>query len=134
MFNTPLREKNWGLQGYTFFYYFALKHRLRVLVRTALRGPTISVWSKNKKNNKTIHIKIIILQPFKKSLHNAWECLRNVLVLPIQERYVREYHHDSRVLIICTASRENLSSGFPTRSDTNWAIQPKKMSRGLISD
>ena len=25
----------------------------------------------------------------------------------------------------------NLSSGFPTRSDTNWAVQPLKMARGL---
>ena len=27
--------------------------------------------------------------------------------------------------------QENLSSGFPTRSDINWAIQPQKMARGL---
>ena len=27
--------------------------------------------------------------------------------------------------------KENLSSGFPTRSDTNRAIQPHKMTRGL---
>ena len=26
---------------------------------------------------------------------------------------------------------ENLSSGFPTRSDTNRAVQPQKMARGL---
>ena len=25
---------------------------------------------------------------------------------------------------------ENQSSGFPTRSDTNWAVQPQKMARG----
>ena len=25
----------------------------------------------------------------------------------------------------------NLSSGFPTRSDTNWAVQPQNMARGL---
>ena len=25
------------------------------------------------------------------------------------------------------------SSGFPTRSDTNWAVQPQKMARGLRS-
>ena len=29
------------------------------------------------------------------------------------------------------ASRENLSSGFPTRSNTNWAVQSYKMARGL---
>ena len=28
-------------------------------------------------------------------------------------------------------SQENLSFGFPTRSDTNWAVQPQKMTRGL---
>ena len=61
----PLYEKKLGFTGVYIFYYFALKHRLRVLVRTALRGPTISVWSKNKKNDKKFHIKIIILQPFK---------------------------------------------------------------------
>ena len=36
-----------GLQGYTFFLNFALKHRLWVLVRTA---SMIYVLSKNKKN------------------------------------------------------------------------------------
>ena len=30
-----------------------------------------------------------------------------------------------------TASRENLSSGFPARSDTNWAVQLLRMARGL---
>ena len=29
------------------------------------------------------------------------------------------------------ASLENLSSGFPTISDTNWALQPQKIARGL---
>ena len=28
-------------------------------------------------------------------------------------------------------SQENLSSGFPTRSQTNWAVQPQKMARSL---
>ena len=28
-------------------------------------------------------------------------------------------------------SRENLSSGFPTRSNTDGAVQPSKMDRGL---
>ena len=27
--------------------------------------------------------------------------------------------------------RENLSSGLPTRSDTNQAVQPQRMARGL---
>ena len=27
--------------------------------------------------------------------------------------------------------RENLCLGFPTSSDTNWAVQPQKMDRGL---
>ena len=26
---------------------------------------------------------------------------------------------------------ENRSSGFPTRSDTNWSVQPQKMAKGL---
>ena len=30
----PLKQ-NWGMQGYTYFAYFAPKHRLWVLVRTA---------------------------------------------------------------------------------------------------
>ena len=33
---------------------------------------------------------------------------------------------------IYAASRHNRSSGFPTRFDTNRAVQPKKMARGLI--
>ena len=32
---------------------------------------------------------------------------------------------------IRAASCEKLSSGFPTRSDLNWVVQPQKMSRGL---
>ena len=31
----------------------------------------------------------------------------------------------------CAAMKENLSSGFPTKSDTNRALQPLKMARGL---
>ena len=30
---------------------------------------------------------------------------------------------------ICASSRENLALGFPTRSDTNPATQPQKMTR-----
>ena len=34
---------------------------------------------------------------------------------------------------VCTQShhQKNLSSGFPTRSNTNRAVQPQKMTRGL---
>ena len=37
------------------------------------------------------------------------------------------------VICICKTKglRENLSSGFPTSSDTNRAVQPLKMARGL---
>ena len=28
-------------------------------------------------------------------------------------------------------SRENMSTGFQSRSDTNWAVQTQKMARGL---
>ena len=33
--------------------------------------------------------------------------------------------------LIWVTSRENLSSGFPTRLDTNWAVLPQKMASGL---
>ena len=32
--------------------------------------------------------------------------------------------------IVDLCHRENLSFGFPTRSDINWAVQPQKMARG----
>ena len=32
---------------------------------------------------------------------------------------------------LCHDSRENLFSGFPTRFDTNRAVQPQKVARGL---
>ena len=35
------------------------------------------------------------------------------------------------VHIILASSRENLFSGFLTRSDTNWAVLPQNMARGL---
>ena len=55
---------------YLFFFFFALKHRLWVLVRTAsprrfLCVPTIYVLSKNKKNNKNFLLKIFIFCAFK---------------------------------------------------------------------
>ena len=34
-------------------------------------------------------------------------------------------------LSIYAASWENLSLGFMTRSDINWPVQPKKISRGM---
>ena len=37
----------------------------------------------------------------------------------------------SQSSVYCSSLRENRSSGFPTRSDTNRAVQPKKMSRDL---
>ena len=33
--------------------------------------------------------------------------------------------------LICNSSRETLSSGFPTRSDTNRAVKPQKIVRGF---
>ena len=33
--------------------------------------------------------------------------------------------------VIRAVSGENLSSGFPTRSYTNWTVQPQKMIRGF---
>ena len=39
---------------------------------------------------------------------------------------------DENVLyFLCAASSENVSSGFPTRSDTNWSVQPREIARGL---
>ena len=35
---------------------------------------------------------------------------------------------------IRAASRQNLSSWIPTRSDTNRAVQPQKLARGLTED
>ena len=37
----------------------------------------------------------------------------------------------SVLIIIRATSGETLSSGFPTRFDTNWAAQSQKMVRGL---
>ena len=42
-----------------FFFFFAEKHKLLVLNRTAL--PTIYVLSKNKRNYRIFHLKIMIL-------------------------------------------------------------------------
>ena len=40
--------------------------------------------------------------------------------------------NDNRFLeIIRAASRQNLSSGFPISSDTNWVEQPQKIATGL---
>ena len=55
---------NWGLQGYTIFLIFALKHILWVLVRIASL-PTIYVLSKNKKNVTFFHLKITIFTAVK---------------------------------------------------------------------
>ena len=33
--------------------------------------------------------------------------------------------------VVYMVQRETMSSGFPTRSDMNWGIQPLKMARGL---
>ena len=35
------------------------------------------------------------------------------------------------LVCICATLCEDLSSGFPTRSNTNLAVQPQKMARGL---
>ena len=55
--------------------------------------------------------------------HQIWVSLAvdvsRVKVIALEERILR------------VASRENLPSGFPTRSDTNHAVQPQKMARGL---
>ena len=45
--------------------------------------------------------------------------------------YALHVVHSPLILSISASSRENRSSGFPTRSDTNRAVQPHKMDRGL---
>ena len=62
---TPLLSSKTGVyRGIHYFLIFALKHRLWVLVRTA-SVPTIYVLSKNKKNIKKFHLKIIIFTAVK---------------------------------------------------------------------
>ena len=48
--------------------------------------------------------------------------------LPILSRTLGEY---SRRRYLSLVVRKLWSSGFRTRSDTNWAVQPQKMARGL---
>ena len=42
-----------------------------------------------------------------------------------------KYFEDDFSMINRASLRENRSSGFPTRSDTNQAVQPRKIARGL---
>ena len=51
-------------KGLHYFLIFALKHRLRVLVRTAS----------------------LIFTSLKKSLHNTWTCLRNVFYIHVAKQ------------------------------------------------
>ena len=47
---------------------------------------------------------------------------------------VRTYRKVDRQTEQKFAARETLFSGLPTRSDTNRAVQPQKMTRGLAMD
>ena len=70
---TPFLYRKTGVcRGIPIFLIFAPKHRVWVLVRTALarrflRVPTINVWSKNKKNDKIFLMKFSIFA-FEKNL------------------------------------------------------------------
>ena len=48
----------------------------------------------------------------------------------LQLKYL-QFLSGSNYFCLYAASQENRSSGFPTRSDTNRAVQPQKMARGL---
>ena len=80
----PLLYRKIGVyRGIYYFLVFALKGRLWVLVRTALRQfqplPTIYVYSKYKKNITTFHLKIVIFTAMK----NCSLLHRRVIVMSI---------------------------------------------------
>ena len=62
----------WGLQGYTFFLIFALKHRLWVLDRTA-----INALSKNKKTHHLFSYANCLFYSREKLQYITWACFRN---------------------------------------------------------
>ena len=66
---------------------------------------------------KMVHVLMIMHQSFGAWQGYSWANMHIIVLL--------------RCLIIWTALWENRSSGFPTRSDTNRAVQPQKMARGL---
>ena len=54
-----------------------------------------------------------------------------LLVMPYDHKLSHSDIDHARKQIIRASSRVNLSSEFQYRSDTNWAVQPQKMARGL---
>ena len=54
------------------------------------------------------------------SMYSVTVCVC-ALVFPLMQRLIR----------VAQVKHENRSSGFPTTSDTNWAVQPQKIARGL---
>ena len=57
-------------------------------------------------------------------------CKGDYINLPTERKF--KTSADCRTLNPYEPSCEkNRSSGFPTRSDTNWAVQPQKRARGL---
>ena len=55
----------------------------------------------------------------------------NSLVVILPTEPLRSTGLDIQVCDIMSLAQENLSSGFPTRSNTNWAVKIQKMARGL---
>ena len=53
------------------------------------------------------------------------------LCFHICKMFSHDAAHTGCTIIIRVASLENLSSGFPTRSDKNQAVQPQKMARSM---
>ena len=75
--NTSFKLQNWGMQGCTYFSYFGPKHRLWVLVRTALLTCIHELcFDENIKNIKFFLMKIFIFYNFIKSMYIAWACFR----------------------------------------------------------
>ena len=80
--------KNWGLQGYSFFHIFVLKHRLWVLVRTAsVLTCTHNLcleqnYENNKKTTENGHF-----YSLKKSQYISWACYRNSISLHVFALY-----------------------------------------------
>ena len=93
--NTPYTPtfilENWSLPGYSLFsFFFALEHRLWVLVRTAslrlLTYPQSMFWAKIRKKSHFFHLKITILTAAKycSILHGhvcvmAWRITQNAM-------------------------------------------------------
>ena len=68
-------------------------------------------------------------------VQNIASCLEQGSICPdlsiIKCNFLQKHKMFNDVWKKGAASRQSLSSGFPTRSDTNWTVQPQKMARCL---